>query len=142
MSSTAITASPDEAIASLSIKPSNEEARYGFDQDSEDEQATPAKGPKDSEKRRAQNAKFSAWLSRRAEKVTKDEVQAIVENADEETLSIRSLMAKQESSVIITSPREYQLELFERAKKKNIIAVLDTGKCLPNDFQIESVDVL
>ncbi|KAI1268232.1 hypothetical protein F5Y18DRAFT_423590 [Xylariaceae sp. FL1019] len=28
---------------------------------------------------------------------------------------------------IITSPREYQTELFERAKKKNIIAVLDTG---------------
>lgn len=25
-------------------------------------------------------------------------------------------------------PRAYQIELFERAKKKNIIAVLDTGK--------------
>ncbi|KAI1177932.1 hypothetical protein F4777DRAFT_586951 [Nemania sp. FL0916] len=28
---------------------------------------------------------------------------------------------------IISSPREYQTELFERAKEKNIIAVLDTG---------------
>lgn len=37
-------------------------------------------------------------------------------------------MAKQESNVIITDPREYQLELFEKAKQQNIIAVLDTGK--------------
>ncbi|KAI0549290.1 hypothetical protein F4679DRAFT_595921 [Xylaria curta] len=29
--------------------------------------------------------------------------------------------------IIISSPREYQTELFERAKEKNIIAVLDTG---------------
>ena len=66
-------------------------------------------------------------LSKRAAKITNEEVQAIVENANEENLSIRSLMAKQESNVIITDPREYQLELFEKAKKQNIIAVLDTG---------------
>lgn len=34
-----------------------------------------------------------------------------------------------DASIIISSPREYQTELFERAKEKNIIAVLDTG-CL------------
>ncbi|KAJ0367324.1 hypothetical protein COL154_003400 [Colletotrichum chrysophilum] len=28
---------------------------------------------------------------------------------------------------IISAPREYQIELFERAKMRNIIAVLDTG---------------
>lgn len=67
-------------------------------------------------------------LENRTAKVTKDEVQAVIENADEEKLSIRSLMAKQESNVIITDPREYQLELFEKAKKQNIIAVLDTGQ--------------
>jgi len=67
-------------------------------------------------------------LLKRTAKVTKDEVQAVIENADEENLSIRSLMAKQESTVIITDPREYQLELFEKAKKQNIIAVLDTGQ--------------
>jgi endoribonuclease Dicer len=32
-----------------------------------------------------------------------------------------------EDATIISSPREYQTELFERAKEKNIIAVLDTG---------------
>lgn len=39
-------------------------------------------------------------------------------------------MSKQESEVIITDPREYQIELFEKAKNQNIIAVLDTGLCL------------
>lgn len=66
-------------------------------------------------------------LLERAAKITNEEVQAIVENANEENLSIRSLMAKQESNIIISDPREYQLELFEKAKKQNIIAVLDTG---------------
>lgn len=68
-------------------------------------------------------------LSKRAAKITNEEVQAVVQNANEENLSIRSLMAKQESNVIITDPREYQLELFEKAKMQNIIAVLDTGQC-------------
>ena len=67
-------------------------------------------------------------LSKRAAKITDKEVQAVAENINEEDLSIRSLMAKQESNVIITDPREYQLELFEKAKKQNIIAVLDTGQ--------------
>ena len=38
-------------------------------------------------------------------------------------------MSKQESNVIISDPREYQVELFEKAKQQNIIAVLDTGPC-------------
>ena len=67
-------------------------------------------------------------LSKRAAKITNKEVQAVAENINEEDLSIRSLMAKQESNVIITDPREYQMELFEKAKKQNIIAVLDTGQ--------------
>lgn len=48
-------------------------------------------------------------------------------NVADEILSIRSLMSRQESQVIITDPRDYQVELFERAKKENVIAVLDTG---------------
>ena len=99
--------------------------------DSEEEQPPTAERSRTTERCRAQNAKFSAWLSQRAEKITKDEVQAIVEDTNEETLSVRGLMAKQESNAIINTPREYQLELFERAKKQNIIAVLDTGQSIP-----------
>lgn len=59
--------------------------------------------------------------------MTRDEVKAAVKSAADEELSIRSLMSKHESAVIITDPREYQIELFEKAKKQNTIAVLDTG---------------
>lgn len=57
-----------------------------------------------------------------------------MKKANDETLSIRNLMSKQESTVIITDPRDYQIELFERAKKQNVIAVLDTGTLLPSDY--------
>ena len=117
-------------IASTSLEPSDEPGLNDNNSDSGTEQDALSKTPRDSDRHRAQNAKFLAWLSQRAQKITKDEVQAIVENAKEETLSTRSLMAKQETDVIITSPREYQLELFERAKVQNIIAVLDTGQYL------------
>lgn len=80
-----------------------------------------------SERRREQHKKFSSWLSQRAEKTTKVQVREAVLSADDEALSIRNLMSKQESNVIITNPRDYQVELFEKAKRQNVIAVLDTG---------------
>ena len=79
--------------------------------------------------------KKTAWplmpdrVAQHAETVTKERVREIVENTDEPFLSIRNLMSKQESNVIISDPREYQVELFEKAKQQNIIAVLDTGLC-------------
>lgn len=66
-------------------------------------------------------------MSHRSAKLTKFEVQTATERADNETLSIRGLMAAQDSTKIITCPRDYQLELFEKAKTQNVIAVLDTG---------------
>ena len=71
-------------------------------------------------------------LSERTAKITMEEIREAVETAKDETLSTRKLMSKQESNVIITDPREYQIELFEKAKQQNIIAVLDTG--LTPDF--------
>jgi endoribonuclease Dicer len=80
-------------------------------------------------------------VSTRAAQTTKEEVQAVLKHANEETLSTRGLIAKQDSSVIITDPREYQLELFEKAKKQNVIAVLDTGMCLVGHLQAPCIDI-
>ena len=99
----------------------------GESEDTDEDIDHKSKIPKLSERRREQNKKFSSWLSQRAEHVTKEQVKATVLRADDETLSIRHLMSKQESNVIITNPRDYQVELFEKAKKQNVIAVLDTG---------------
>lgn len=86
------------------------------------------KATSSSEKRRAQNAKFSAWLLQNAERdMTRDIAKAELKDAADEELSIRNLMAKQDSGVVLKDPREYQIELFERAKLQNTIAVLDTG---------------
>ncbi len=67
-------------------------------------------------------------LKKKAEQVVKEEAKGLANTSgNDEILSIRTLMARQESSVLINDPREYQIELFEKAKRQNIIAVLDTG---------------
>lgn len=50
---------------------------------------------------------------------------AFQQKRKEEAVSIHQLLPEREK--IINNPRAYQLELFERAKKENVIAVLDTG---------------
>jgi endoribonuclease Dicer len=70
---------------------------------------------------------FDSWLRDQREKVYK-EAQSKATDSNRSTLS-RANWVDEEDAPIISSPREYQTELFERAKKKNIIAVLDTG-CL------------
>lgn len=57
----------------------------------------------------------------------KEVEEAASKSLHEEQLSIREILAKQETAVRINNPRDYQTELYQRAKDQNIIAVLDTG---------------
>jgi endoribonuclease Dicer len=81
-----------------------------------------------SEKRRAQKDLFKSFVHALAlDLITKGDIAEELKAANDETLSITNLLHKQGNAVRIETPREYQMELFERAKKQNTIAVLDTG---------------
>jgi endoribonuclease Dicer len=87
-----------------------------------------AHGPKTtSEKRRAQNEIMRSFVANISATVTQNEVEAASKSAKEEQLSIRDILKGQETTVRIANPRDYQTELFQRAKDANVIAVLDTG---------------
>ncbi|KAF2645254.1 hypothetical protein P280DRAFT_389329 [Massarina eburnea CBS 473.64] len=80
-----------------------------------------------SEKHRAQNDIFRAFANVKASQITEKEMKESIQNSRDDVLSIQNILAKQENSTRITNPRDYQTELFQRAKKENIIAVLGTG---------------
>lgn len=102
----------------------------GYEDDTdtdEDEQALKAKQPrKISERRRRQNAILDAHLYKKVKE--QNNLAPPVLPGEEDRQSIKWLMKQSESYKVISTPREYQVELFERAKERNIIAVLDTGK--------------
>ncbi|KAI2626207.1 hypothetical protein GGS21DRAFT_530579 [Xylaria nigripes] len=68
---------------------------------------------------------FDEWLRDQRENVYKNQHHSIVN--ENEDLLVRASFKEATNRSIISSAREYQLELFERAKQKNIIVVLDTG---------------
>lgn len=81
-----------------------------------------------SERRRAQNDILKAFVADISSRMTQREVdEAVLKCANEEQLSIRDILARQETALRIINPRNYQTELFRRAKSCNTIAVLDTG---------------
>ncbi|KAK0627130.1 hypothetical protein B0T14DRAFT_423974 [Immersiella caudata] len=76
-----------------------------------------------SEKRRADNAAFDLWIEQNQVSLVKRSRKMM----PGDDLSAYALVQEFENKKIISTPREYQLELFEKAKTQNVIAVLDTG---------------
>jgi endoribonuclease Dicer len=93
---------------------------------SDEEDVLPtAKPRKITERKRRLNAIADSYMQKRTQKQLKEGNK--VRPEDEAQQSARWLVNQSENREIISSPREYQVELFEKAKEKNIIAVLDTG---------------
>jgi endoribonuclease Dicer len=114
-----------DAILDQAIHKDGEEEYHSADE-SEDESKISKKPTHISQKRQAQNSIFEAHLTRKARSITKETLRDEAKQSRDEDLSIASILAKQQIPTI-KDPREYQIELFERAKSENIIAVLDTG---------------
>ena len=97
---------------------------------SEDEEASrlvqnePRKPRKISQKKKIEQASFGVWLQDNRNRLSKKPENPAADNDQ----SIGYLVKSWEGQKIINNPREYQMELFERAKEKNTIAVLDTGE--------------
>ncbi|KAK6348851.1 Dicer-like protein 1 [Orbilia blumenaviensis] len=73
-----------------------------------------------------QKATFEKWFTKKAHDIETNPKNLSEGSKDNELVSIKELLSNT-AKTIITDPREYQIELFERAKTTNTIAVLDTG---------------
>ncbi|KAJ5973392.1 hypothetical protein N7481_010602 [Penicillium waksmanii] len=103
------------------------DTHHSDDSESEDDQGSLQLT---SESRKVQNVQFQALLNQYARdpgRTIEAKAQVPTDRPDSE-LAISSLLTKHDPNPGHLDPRAYQIELFERAKLQNTIAVLDTGK--------------
>ncbi|KAK6586892.1 hypothetical protein PZA11_000182 [Diplocarpon coronariae] len=101
-----------------------DEGEYS-DHDEEDEYPQSVPRPrKITERKRRDKAVLASFLEDYNTKSAKESGKG---RPQDETQSTKWLVNQSENRKIISSPREYQTELFNKAVEQNIIAVLDTG---------------
>lgn len=111
---------PDEPPTDDSDSDDNED-RYRLE-------SAPAAPKKISEKKRQDSAIFQSFLHSN-ENIGRGarEQSSGPDDKNVDSMPAAAIVRKGQSQQILTSPREYQVELFERAKERNTIVVLDTG---------------
>lgn len=127
--------SPHNGDSLNGISSSTDTRSYDTDEDAEyrsaDEEETrlvpnePSRARKITQKKKLEQANFSKWLTTNRENLTKKTTKVPLQQAE----SLRYMVKSWEGGdKIIGKARDYQMELFERAKNENTIAVLDTGE--------------
>ncbi|KAM0263012.1 hypothetical protein ACHAQJ_001390 [Trichoderma viride] len=76
-------------------------------------------------KKRKQDLEFQEWLEQNQREVNAASKVDLANRLDK--ISTSRLLEDSAKQKIITSPREYQIDLYERARDENTIVVLDTG---------------
>ncbi|KAH0491956.1 hypothetical protein TgHK011_003357 [Trichoderma gracile] len=76
-------------------------------------------------KKRKQNLAFEDWLQKNQREITTAAQEDLNRHIDK--ISVARLVKVGIDHKIMASPREYQVDLYERAKLENTIVVLDTG---------------
>ena len=103
-----------------------EENQDIYDEDDIEEPVLVTEHRKISERKKRAAAIADNYIQAMLQKNLKDGISAVTPE-EESKQSARWLINQSESQPIISTPRTYQIELFEMAKKRNVIAVLDTG---------------
>jgi endoribonuclease Dicer len=114
---------PEDVVQETDDQTEFEDVGEAEEQMKDDDQAQKAPAAKN----RKQDMKFQEWLEKNQKEVlkaSKADMDSRLERLDK--ISVEKLL-RGSSERIIASAREYQIDLFERAKNENTIVVLDTG---------------
>lgn len=123
----------DTCAAAANTSPpstSNDNIEVYDDASGDEDDSVPSGAPVNlKQKRRVQKSVFELFLASPAcQNAFKARFKnGTIKEAEDDEQTVHAIIAQSQTAAIVKNPREYQIELFERAKHENTIAVLDTG---------------